>query len=305
MKMIKVSAAIAAYMAENNILPLINSLLQQEERGFELTEILIHCDGDEDKTKELVESHYLNAKVPVRVLQTMPRKGYANAIKTIFENTTSDYVITLNDDVHVKDTELFIKVMTAFMKDSKIGMVTGRPVYTTDDTFFGKALASTQRAYHASQYFTRGGHTAKTVDGKLMAFSRKYITTFKFPEDLSQMGNTDCYTYFVAITQGFKYRHAYEAVVYGKNPGTVKDYIKFTLRCNASNAILRKSFASELIDYEYLIPKKYLLKGLLKELFRNPLGLFYIFLVNKYIKNTSYHSKQKFNPTWSPIATSK
>lgn len=301
-----VSVAIAAYKAQNNIVPLISSLLIQESNDFEFKEIVVHCDGLEDSTHETASKNFSKRTlVPIKFIQTTPRQGYANAIKNIFISVKSDIVITLNDDIKITDNKLLSKIVFAFQENPKVAMVTGRPVALPNTTFFGKALASVERAYHGNQYKTANGNTAKTVDGKLMAFSRSFIRTFVFPENLEVMGNVDSYLYFSLREADLEYKHVYDAIIYGKNPATVSDFVKFSSRCGSANKLLQKNFGKELVNNEYKIDPKTLFKGVLQELLKNPPGLLFIFLLNQYIKLNNLFFPRKFVSKWELINTAR
>jgi glycosyltransferase involved in cell wall biosynthesis len=303
--MTRVSVAIAAYKSEYNIANLLDAITVQSVRGFELAEILVHCDGQEDATADVVRKYMPTTSAPIRLIETKPRRGYARAMQTIFTEASGDILITLNDDIQIQDGEALSKVVNAFGANPQIGMVTGRPAYLPPRTFFGKALATVQRAYHHSQYDPEDLHTAKTVDGKLMAFSRKFYSGFRFPENTELVGNVDCFLYFSAITTGFLYYHAYDVVVYGRNPESISDYIQFTVRCNISNKILSKSFDEGLVSSGYKSSRTKVVKGVARELLRAPHYLLLVFAVNKVIKWRTRRSLPHFSPLWESVKTTK
>ncbi len=168
-----------------------------------------------------------------------------------------------------------------------------------------RALESTDRAYFKARYASKSGNTAHTVDGKVMAFSRVFVSSFVFPKDLRVMGNVDCYLYFSNITAGFKYIHVREAVVYSKRPSTIADFIKFNIRCNASMAIMKQSFEPELVSREYTMSKMEARKGLLLELFKNPFGVVTIHILDRYTQWRSHGQVKNFNSTWDLVETTK
>lgn len=303
--MTRVTVAIAAYTAQENITKLLHAITHQTTCGFELIEVLVHCDGREDGTAELARAYSQDTAIPVRIIETIPRQGYAQAMQTIYTHATGEVLITLNDDIEILDMELFCKVVSKFQDNPKIGMVTGRPAYLKSRTYFGQALAAVQRAYHTSQYKGASSSTARTVDGKLMAFSQAFYSSFQFPLDKALVGNVDCYLYFSAITTGFEYAHAYEAVVYGRNPESVADYVQFSIRCSVSNIILNRNFDPTLIAREYAIPSKEIVKGLRKEIFRNPLKLLFVFVINQYVKWKVSRTTHSFSPVWDTINTAR
>mgnify|MGYP000320082002 CR=1 FL=1 len=302
MDKLKVSIGIPAYGAERRIQQLLYAVLNQTAENYVFHELIVHIDEFPDATRQKIEE--LNDP-HIKIVETMPRSGYAHALQRLFEASTGDVLITFNDDIKIEDSNL-VEKLTAPFRNNNVGIVTGRPVPFPPKTFIEKAVTSAEKIYNVAKYESGNCNTANTTDGKTMSFSRAFIEKFKFPENLGIMGCVDSYLYFSARKLGFDYIHVKDAVVYGTNSSTVKDYIKFHIRVFAHSMNMKKLFPIETAKEQNFLSKRTIIRETAKEVFRNPFGLAAIFLLNRYAKKKARElSAQQFNATWDIVATSK
>ncbi len=298
----RVSIGIPAYGAENRIQQLVRSVLNQKAESYVFHELIVHIDEFPDATRQKVVE--LNDP-RIKIIETTPRKGYAHAMKRLFETNTGDVLITFNDDIKIEDANLVEKLVEPFRSNAKVGIVTGRPVSLPAQTFIEKAVASTDRIYAKARYSGGDYNNATTVDGKAMAFSNNFIENFEFPSDLKMLASVDSFFYFAAQKLGYTYMHVKDAVVFGRGPGTLKDYIRFNSRIFANHIILGVSFDSKVIHENYKINRLSLLHNICIEFIRNPFGLVAILFINRYVKRKAKQVAQNFNQTWDVVTTSK
>lgn len=296
-----VSIAIAAYQAEKAISELLSSLLSQKESGFVIDEIIVHIDGDLDNTKQVVAGF---SDTRIKILLAEPRKGFAQAIKTIFENNVSDIVVILNDDISIKDDLFISKIIHPFLNYDNIGMVCGNPQPLKPRTFVEKAIVSTFRAYERVVTKLNNGNNPFCVDGKSMAFKKELVNVALHTEKFDNMGNVDAYLYFLCKEKGYGFYFANEAIMYFHNPSTFNDYVEWFARNNAQKYILKLRFPQTLLN-AIRLPKPQLIFSSLIEFAKNPIGGIFIITFRSYVKIKSWFYARNFNNTWGSINSSK
>lgn len=297
----RVSIAIAAYQAENAISNLIISILSQEEKGFVIDEIIVHIDGDLDNTKTIVQQF---ADVRIKILQTEPRQGFAQAIKTIFKNAVGEIVITLNDDISIKDNQFISKIVAPFLVNDNLGMVCGNPQPNKPRSFVERAIVSTFRAYERVVVKINNSNNPYCVDGKIMAFSKEFAKNILAKENFTKMGNVDAYMYYLCVEKGYKFYFERDAVSYFNNPNNIKDFVEWFARNNSQEYILKRRFNFELLR-AVKIPVVKLIYSCVKEFFKNPLGSLFILLFRVYIKIKTWFYGRNFNNNWESLRSSK
>lgn len=297
----RVSIAIAAYQAEKAITDLITSLLTQEERDFVIDEIIVHIDGNLDNTKTIV-GQFTDGRI--KILKTEPRQGFAQAIKTILKNAVGEIVITLNDDISIKDNQFISKIVAPFLVTDNLGMVCGNPQPNKPRTFVERAIVSTFRAYERVVVKINSGSNQYCVDGKIMGFNKHFIQSILETENFNTMGNVDTFMYFLCIEKEFKFLFEINAIAYFNNPSNLKDFIEWFARNNSQEYILKRRFNFDLLD-RIKISSLNLMYSCLIEFFKNPFGSIFILLFRFYIKIKAWFYGKNFNNNWDSVSSSK
>ncbi len=297
-----VSIGIAAYNAEKNIGHILKSLLEQKEENFIIQEIIVNSDASTDRTIEIAES-FKESKI--KALQSTARLGFGGSIKKLLEIATGDIVILLNDDIKILDHAFISKLLPAFDSSEKVGLVCGNPQPLKPKTFIEKAVTSTSYAYYEIRKHINNGNSNYSCDGKILALSRDFINSLSFPQDYSTLGCVDAYLYFSCISKNFKFIFVPEAVVYFRNPSTLRDYVKFVSRNDSNKELLKQIFGVESVNKEYTMPKKYYLLETGKQFLKNPVGCLAIFFIKFYTKYNSNKLSKKFVPLWETVTTTK
>src|SRR5690348_106699 len=116
-KLLTVTVSIPAYNEEKNIETLIRSVLGQRKKNFKLDQILVACDGSEDRTPEIVRK--LSKKNPeICLLWDKGRKGKIFRLLQIYKKSQSDIVIIFDGDILIKDYITIEKIVLKFYDKS-------------------------------------------------------------------------------------------------------------------------------------------------------------------------------------------
>jgi hypothetical protein len=218
---------------------------------------------------------------------------------------TSDIGIILNDDILIKDDGLMEKLTEPFNKEKGVGLVSGNPRPLTARTAVEKSINSSVEIFEKTYFSTNNIHNKFFCDGKIMALSKEFISTLKFPEDNGRMGNADSYLYFCCVTGNFKFRFAPEARVLFRQPSTIGDYINLTARNHADYFIHLKTFG-DIVTKSYQRPGGYMFyRNLFTELAKNPSGVTLAVILNCYAWFKARNYSRWLTPAWEVNASSK
>ncbi len=302
MKTKTITIGIAAYNTQDNISRLVQSLLGQKLSSLRLGKIYVYCDACTDKTAKKARSVKDSR---ITVIEGKVRGGFAQAVKTLLSRMHSDINLLLNDDILIPDDDFLEKLAVPFFEISPAGLVSGNPRPLEPRTFIEKAARSAAAVYDKTLYSTGSLHNIFTCDGKIMALSKDFLESLRFPADNKQLGNMDAYLYFSCIIKGFLYRNVPLARVWFRLPSTLSDYIKLVSRDNSNAEILEREFGL-VVPLSYRRPGGWLFyKNALSEIFRNPLGCLLAMAVGVYGRFRARRYQTWLVPTWEVNASSK
>ena len=298
---ISVSVGIPTYNAEENIAALLTSLERQKETGFLLKSIIVYDDVSRDNTRQIVKAF---DSPRVKLVPAKTRGGFAHAVHYLLTTSLADVTVILNDDVLIEGTDFFQKTIAPFRESESVGLLCANPQPYRAQSFVEHAVETGFRAYEKAKLRVRQGNNSLTCDGKTMHFSRSFIKKIRFPEDYGEMGNVDTYLYCMCKEEGFTYRFVRNAVVRFKNPSSVRDLVKWTLRNNHSTKTLRSRFG-KILDADMLRVNTYFAKHKLAAFVQNPLGCLLLMSVTAYVSLLLQFTPAKFNTTWETVRSTK
>lgn len=294
-----VTVAIPAYNSSKNIKNLLNSLLSMETSLVKKYSILVHIDLGSDNTAEVVKK--VKSK-RIKVITATTRKGFAGSVQSIFKENTSNVLVIINDDIVIKDNKLVTKIIKLVKSDRKIMLASGNPIPQEPESFIERGIERTFYAYynfrHAQQL-----HNGFSFDGKVMVFTKKYISLFTFPKNLSTMGNVDGYLYLWCKKNNYKYLHMPEVKVYFRLPQTVKDYYSWQKRSILSMKIWKKTYG-KLVNIEYSLPK-ISISTKISEFLIDPMPVLVVAFINFIVNLNISVQKHKFITHWNLAKSTK
>lgn len=294
-----ITLGIAAYNCQDNIYPLLKSLLSQKIFR-RVDQIIVYSDASTDQTVE--EAKKVKSK-KIKVIEAKKRQGFAHAVEIILKLNKSEITILLNDDIKITDSHFIEKISMAFI-NNRVGLVSANPQPMKPLTFIEKAANSAFRVYEQMRYTIRSGNNEFTCDGKVLALSKPFIKGLHMPKNYEQTGNTDSFLYFSCLANGFKYKHVKKAVVKFKLPSNLKDYLSLTVRNNTDPYILKGKFG-KVVEIEYKKPKLVFYYFGMIEFFKNPTGAILVFIIGLYVWYKAKQVKKAFNPTWDIVMSTK
>ncbi len=298
-KLFTVTVAVCALNEEANIGNLIKSILSQKINGFILDEILVISDGSTDKTVEIVKSFSFPI---IRVKEYKDRLGKSTRLNEIYSCVKSDIVVQPDADVIFAHEFVLQEIITPFYKDENVGMTGGNPLPIKPKTFIEKSVNCTLDAYIPIKRTLKNGNNILSATGRLLAIRKNVFSKIIVPKETIA---NDAYVYFCNLTLGYQYRFSQKATVYFRSPQNLKDHMNQITRFAATKYWMKKYFPSDLVDKEYYISIKELRRNKLRVFLRNPIHSLFIFLINKYCEIKVFFIKEKINPLWDIVYSTK
>ena len=256
-----------------------------------------------DKETASVIKNYAKKHKQIKYLKD-EGKGKVNALNLIFKIARGKIIILTDGDVYVSDNSIQ-EILNEF-EDESVGCVSGHPISTNNK--------NTMLGYFSHLLFDAGAHNIRKLrDGKnqflecsgyLFAFRNGVIK--ELPTDVAE----DSITPYYFWKNDYKIRYAENALVYVKNPNSLKDFIKQRKRTIGSHAKLKKyapdfpkvkSFFNE-IRYGLIWALSYPTN--LKE-FIWTLLLFPIRFYTWFIYYTEHLFKREYQDKWERIESTK
>lgn len=293
-----VTIGIPAYNEENNIKPLIESLLMQKRKGYILEKILVVSDASVDQT-DLIVKNIKNKKVVL--LRNSKRSGTALTQNTIIKNTKSDILILLDADVFIKTNKFISRIIAPIIADSNVGLVGAKVVPTPSNRIFSKIINYSHLLKQELYEKVGKNDSIYLCHGRARTFAKRFYKKLRFPQTISE----DAYSYLLCNKLNFSFIYEPKAKVFFKSPDNLKDHLKQSVRFIVGKRTMEDLFDKEFVRQAYKIPFVDYLKTSIEGLIKNPIytGLYTLILL------ISYLSKQinsiNVGPIWQISKSSK
>lgn len=205
------SLGVFAYNEADNIIPLLDSLCNQNLKQASIAEIIVVSSASTDGTDELVEN-YTSRDPRVRLIRQARREGKSSAINLFIAKAKSPILIVISGDVIPAPTTIE-KLAVAF-NDPKVGASGGRPVPVNPvNTFMGFAVHLLWRLHHRMAMIS-------PKLGEMIAF-RKLMDSIPAESAVDEASIEA-----IVRSHGLKLRYVPDAIISNKGPTNLKDFIK-------------------------------------------------------------------------------
>jgi len=235
---ITISAGIPAYNEERTISRLLQDTLNQSTNGFALKEIIVNASGSNDNTEAKVQAM---AKVDSRVklISAGARGGKASALNDILQRVESDLVLFLDADV-VLEKNSIKNLIIPLLQNEKVGVCSGNVMPVKDlrqKGFFDFASFFTRELHHELCSYLMGKGLAPKVNGTFYAFRRGIVNSFPL-----LVVSDDEYVSWLAQRKGYKIVYVPNALVFTRDPHSLRDFIKWQKRILAGQLYMKRHF---------------------------------------------------------------
>lgn len=296
-KITTVTVGIAAYNEEGSIRRLIQSLLNQHIKNIKLECIHVISDGSSDGTVREAKRVHDNR---VHITDDGKRKGPSVRHQEIFASCNSDVLVMIDADMVVKSRSTLAAIVTPFLENPDLDLVTGEILPLEARTFIESAVNNYRIARYKLRHAFEWGKTGYSAHG-FYAVSRKFAHSITIIRGIMAF---DAYCFLYAMKHQKVCFFSQNAIVYYRSPQTVADVANQFLRHHRGGVQLESVFGSEFVRSKFKVPALINLQLLTYQLLRNPLGYFAIKLIFIYSKLKARYDHHAFNAIWvSPLTT--
>lgn len=230
------------------------------------------------------------------IVGSQPKK-----LKQAREMINSDLFIFTQDDIYFYK-ETLSGLVCAFEEDPALTMAAaGILPKPNPETWVEAGMASNIRmVYHIAKRWNNGDNYL-AASGRCMAFRMSTFRKYQIPEKLV---NADMYLYLENRRLGGTFRMVPDARVLIRPPQSLKDQIGPSSRFQYQREELSEIFSENLIKY-YEIPLYVLLKVVIGELVRSPIGMISYLCVYLFSRICRQSVKVASNPNWNVDQSTK
>jgi biofilm PGA synthesis N-glycosyltransferase PgaC len=224
---LRCSVGVTAYNEENNIGPLLDSLLQQHLHDVEICEIIVVASGCTDNTVPIVEG-YVSENPQIKLFVQSKREGKTAAINVFLAHATEDVCVLESGDTlpHEDAVEHLVRMFT----DPAVGMTGAHKVpVNTPDQIVGLFTHLRLRLEH---------QLCLEIPrlGEMIAFRKVFD---HIPPDVAM---DEAFVEALVVKRGMSVRYAPDAVVYNTGPTSIKEFVRQRRRNHAGHLYLKSKY---------------------------------------------------------------
>lgn len=258
------TVGIPAHNEERNIMHLIHSILNQKNGNYTLKEVIVSSDASTDKTVSLVRK-MAKKDTKIKVIVNQTRKGKACRLNELYKIHNSDFLLTLDADVLLKDTDIIEKMINIFLEDKKASVVAAHLVPIKPNSFISKIIFTSDILWdNIITQINNGDHIANLY-GCASMLRKNFSKSFTYPTHIS----ADEEFLYIKAKEKDGFRFAENVHILFKPPMSIKDVILQGRRALKERQALVKIFGKNILKL-HSIPLKYKIKETSKMLISNP-----------------------------------
>lgn len=258
-----VTIGIPAYNEEANIKHLLISILGQKQDNFELLEIIVVSDCSNDGTVK--EASSINDP-RISIVDDGQRKGKTGRQNELLDKFRGDILVILDADILPKDDNFFKNLIAPISKDKKVGMTSCIRIPIEGGNFFEKII-NFSVALKNDIFTNLPVNNMYTCAGAARAFSRKFANKLKWPSTVAE----DVFSFLLCKNSGFSFIEVTNTNIVYRSPNNFNDHLRQSARFKQSQKVMYQYFPKELVDKNYKISTRIIIKSCVRFFFKNPL----------------------------------
>ncbi len=291
-----VTIGICAYNEAANIGLLLQDIAHFKPEGVIIKKVHLVSDGSSDATVKIARHSSLKN---LYISDRRQRKGLAASTNLLLKKCNTDVLILINADIRILDPK-FVQKLTKSIADGKADLTSCNLIPSKGLNRLEKTLIASM-AFKTQLYEShKNGHNVYTCHGSARALSKKLYSTLRFPHSVGE----DAYSYLFTLSHGLKYRYVKNTEVVYKEPSTVKDYLKQSVRFKQSQSQFIQEFGPELVKDSYTLPLSLIIKVFFQHFLKTPMELVFYISLTTYSKLKSMQHRRISN-TWEIANSSK
>lgn len=214
-------------------------------------------------------------------------------LKQTIKKATGDVFIFTQDDI-VFDKEAIQEIVKAFEKDPQLTMYGAKVLPLPPQTFFESTMVTMMKLARTIATSWNKGDNYLLASARCLAFRKSHLNKFRLFDNLT---NTDVFMYFENKRLNGKFRPSEKAKVFIRNPQNIKDQIGPSSRYQYSQIEVSRYFKEDLAPH-FKIPLKLILRGMILEFLKDPIGFFSYVLVFAYTRIKKQTMQKALRTSW-------
>ncbi|MDP3685707.1 MAG: glycosyltransferase, partial [bacterium] len=219
-KRLSVSVGIPAHNEEANIAHILESVIGQERKSFDLERMIVLCDGCTDRTveraREFAETHPI-----VTVVADDQRLGKSARLNQLYTMNGSDILVTFDADISLEGTGVIDALLRPFA-DERVAVVAGPAQAFPGRTFVGKVAVASDALWSEARMAYRGGQNIFCSTGSAFALRKSFAQSFRYPKGTIA---DQQFLYLEARRLHREFRCASDAVVRFSYPDNLREFL--------------------------------------------------------------------------------
>jgi len=192
-------------------------------------EIVFVDGGSTDGSTGLLEKQTKQAELPIKTVFQDSRKGFNNAVREGFAQTTGDIICITGAETEYDPEAL--SLMVQHFADQKIGAVTGKQkIRNVEDGFSPKLEIAYRDLYDFVREAESNIDSPFDIKGEIAVVRRDIVKALVENSRLTRRGCVDCCLNFQGKMGGYKTIYEPEAVYYELSPKLMRDSFKQQIR---------------------------------------------------------------------------
>lgn len=301
-KKLTVTIGIPAHNEEANIAAIIESVMHQSQRNFILEKVVVNCDGCTDNTASIVRE--LMRRYPsLQLVNDGKRKGKSARLNYFFRHSTSDILICLDADTHLKNSSVISSIVHSFLEDQSVSLVGGNDVPMAARTYFESIVVLWTNVWMNLVRPLNNWVNPNNNHGRLYALKKNYFRKLTIPTTVAA---DDFYVFYKNIQLGYSFRFSEKAYVEYRCPNNLKDFMSQSKRFALTGKQVRQLFEGA-IDFNFgYVTKGDRYKAYLTALVGHPIRFTLALLLQAYVK-VQYHYMEDIytSGVWETVMSSK
>ncbi len=298
-----VTIGIPAHNEEANIKNMLESVLKQRGKSFDLEKILVVLDGCTDNTFKIVKS-IAKKDMRIKVVNDGKRTGKATRLNQILTKNNSDFIFLIDADMILERSIEIEKMMLEFISNKKINVVAGYQIPAHADSFMEKISNSAFKLWYDTTTSVDGGNHIYNLHGSISGMRSSFTKSLEFPSTLTcDQG----YLYMKAVLndrEGFKLAKNTRFIF--RTASTLRDSrLQGTRSIFKDKEQMRKHFGEEVMAKEYAIPFRNKIISLMKFLVKDPVYTIFAISLGIFIRKFSLKDDLNKNGVWETACSSK
>ena len=259
-----VTVGIPAYNEQGNIETLLSSLLAQEQKGYELSSIVVVNDASTDETGPKVAAFARKHPI-VRLVNGLTREGKSRRTNLLFQLTDADLLVLMDADIALRDLRVLSRLARLF-ENPNVGIASGSLRPLPSRRFIARVVGVYEEFWRRVTERVNRGQNIHNCVGPVLALRKAFYQNVRIPPKLVAQ---DHYLYAQARKLGFTFRWTPKPLAYFKTPETFLDYLRQGTRFAASRLDLECSVEPAVHRY-YRIPRGVKLQAYLSTFLNHP-----------------------------------